>query len=307
MSENTPIYPAGWYADVNAPGTERFYDGTAWTEQTRPMKPAEPAPKGPNAKAAWYKRKAIVIPVAILAGLIVMGSVGSALGGGRGASNVASDTEAVASAPAVEDASPAAVNVPEVAGLTAKEAEALIENVGLEVEFSADKGFVVDRDNWTVLSSTPAAGASVKTGDTVVVNVQKTAELSPSSAPEASAPSSAPVVAEPQKPSMTTAQSSAIRSAKSYLSFAGFSRAGLLEQLTSEYGEGFAGEDAEFAVAQLESTGEVDWNQEAVESAKSYLEFQGFSRDGLYDQLTSEYGEQFTPDQANFALSAVGL
>ncbi|WP_368496886.1 Ltp family lipoprotein [Herbiconiux sp. A18JL235] len=106
---------------------------------------------------------------------------------------------------------------------------------------------------------------------------------------------------------MTTAQSSAVRSDQSYLSFSAFSRVGLTEQLTSEYGEGFTPEDAEFAIAYLRSTGAVDWNQEAAESAKSYLEIQGFSRDGLYEQLASEYGEGVTPDQANFGLAAVGL
>jgi len=306
MSDNTPVYPAGWYADTNAPGTERYYDGTAWTDHTRLAPSPDVVSTEAVVKSSWYKRKAIVIPVGIVAGLIVIGGVGSALGGGKGATTAAGDTKPVASAPAVEDATDAQITVPQTTGLTAKEAAALIENAGLEVEFSADKGFVIDRDNWTVLSSTPSGGTSVKAGDTVVVNVQKIAAAVPSTAPEATAPSSAPV-AEPEKPSMTTAQSSAVRSAKSYLSFAGFSRAGLMKQLTSENGEGFAAEDAEFAIAQLESAGEVDWNQEAVESAKSYLEFQGFSRDGLYDQLTSEYGESFTPDQANFALAAVGL
>jgi hypothetical protein len=50
----------------------------------------------------------------------------------------------------------------------------------------------------------------------------------------------------------------------------------------------------------------VDWNAEAVDSAKSYLEFSSFSKSGLFEQLTSEYGEQFTPEQANYALKAVG-
>jgi hypothetical protein len=28
--------PAGWYADANQPGNERWYDGTSWTEHLRP-------------------------------------------------------------------------------------------------------------------------------------------------------------------------------------------------------------------------------------------------------------------------------
>lgn len=306
MTDNTPTYAAGWYPDVNAPGTERYYDGTAWTEQSRPVSvaPASPVAAEQTAtKKPWFTRKAIVIPVGIVTGLILLGSVGSALGGGKQATTPAADKQvavvepATAETPAAEEAAAADVTVPETAGLSAKEAQALLENAGLEVEFSADKGVVIDRDNWKVLSTTPAAGAAAKAGNTIVVNVEKkVAEAAPAPAP-----------AEPEKPAMSTAQSSAVRSAESYLSFKGFSRAGLTKQLTSEYGEGFAAEDAEFAIAYLESAGKVDWNQEAAEAAKSYLDFKGFSRDGLYEQLTSEYGEEFTADQANFALSAVGL
>ncbi|WP_292872680.1 Ltp family lipoprotein [Microbacterium sp.] len=61
------------------------------------------------------------------------------------------------------------------------------------------------------------------------------------------------------------------------------------------------------AVAELEKTHQVDWNEEAAESAKSYLELKGFSRQGLFEQLTSPYGEQFTAAQANYALDKVGL
>ncbi|MEV7826363.1 Ltp family lipoprotein [Microbacterium enclense] len=304
MTDNTPTYAAGWYPDVNAPGNERYYDGTAWTEHSRPAAvgpaiPAAPVPAEVSAtKAPWFKRKAIIIPASIAAGLILISGVGSAMGSGKsGTSEVAEKQVAVVEPVAEETAAAAEVTVPETTGLTAKEAQALLENAGLETEFSADKGVVIDRDNWTVLSTTPASGATAKTGDTVVINVEK----------KAAAAEAAPSPAEPEKPAMSTAQSSAVRSAESYLSFKGFSRAGLTQQLTSEYGEGFTAEDAEFAIAYIESAGKVDWNQEAVQAAESYLEVKGFSRDGLYDQLTSEYGEQFTPDQANFALSAVGL
>jgi hypothetical protein len=83
----------------------------------------------------------------------------------------------------------------------------------------------------------------------------------------------------------------------------GFSRAGLIQQLSSEYGEKFATADAVFAVNHIE----VDWNAEAVESAQSYLEMSGFSRDGLIQQLSSEYGDQFTLPQATYAANHVGL
>ena len=105
------------------------------------------------------------------------------------------------------------------------------------------------------------------------------------------------------EPEMTVSQQNALRSAESYLDFAGFSEQGLIDQLSSEYGDGYPLADAEWAVAQLD----VDWNEQAVRSAESYLEFTGFSRDGLIDQLSSEYGEQFTVEQATYAADSVGL
>ena len=117
-----------------------------------------------------------------------------------------------------------------------------------------------------------------------------------------------PSVAPNEQPasSLTLGQQNAIESAQAYLQNLDFSRAGLLDQLTSEYGAGFKEAEAEFAIAYLEKNSMVDWNAEAVDSAKSYLEFSSFSKSGLFDQLTSEYGGQFTPEQANHALKAVG-
>lgn len=103
---------------------------------------------------------------------------------------------------------------------------------------------------------------------------------------------------EKEEPEMTKAQENAYKSAKSYLDFSAFSRDGLIQQLSSEYGEGYKKEDAEFAVNLLEENNEVDWNEQAYKSAKSYLEFQSFSLDGLIEQLESEYGEGFTHEQA---------
>ncbi|WP_454111422.1 Ltp family lipoprotein [Microbacterium aurum] len=64
--------------------------------------------------------------------------------------------------------------------------------------------------------------------------------------------------------------------------------------------------DAEFAHAYLEQNKLVAWNAEPAECAKSYVDMTSSCRDGLHDQLTSDYGEQFTPEQANAGLAAVG-
>ena len=83
----------------------------------------------------------------------------------------------------------------------------------------------------------------------------------------------------------------------------GFSRQGLIDQLSSQYGSQYAVEDATFAVDSLN----VDWNAQAVKSANSYLKFTGFSCQGLIDQLSSQYGSQYTVEQATYAATQVGL
>jgi len=100
---------------------------------------------------------------------------------------------------------------------------------------------------------------------------------------------------------MTGAQQQAVDSAEGYLSEGqGFSKNGLLSQLTSSFGEGFSKPDAQFAIKYLHP----DWDQQAVDSAKGYLSGgQGFSEQGLLQQLSSTAGEGFTEAQARYAIS----
>jgi Host cell surface-exposed lipoprotein len=103
--------------------------------------------------------------------------------------------------------------------------------------------------------------------------------------------------------SLTVAQENAVGSAKQYLELQGFSRSGLIKQLSSKYGDGYSLADATFAVNSLN----VNWNEQAVRSAKSYLELQHFSRSGLIEQLSSKYGDGYTVAQATYAADHVGL
>ena len=123
------------------------------------------------------------------------------------------------------------------------------------------------------------------------------------SAPAAPAPSSA--AAKPAKPAphYTMSQQQAIGSANDYLAMTGFSRAGLIDQLSSSAGDGYTKADATFAVGHLH----VNWNQQAVRSAKDYLAMTHFSRAGLIDQLSSSAGDGYTTAQAIYAVNHVGL
>lgn len=95
---------------------------------------------------------------------------------------------------------------------------------------------------------------------------------------------------------LTGPQNNAIRSAKQYLSMTGFSRNGLIHQLSSDAGEGFDVSDATIAVDSMN----IDWNQQAVRSAKQYLNMMGFSCKGLIKQLSSSAGEKYTVEQATY-------
>lgn len=104
---------------------------------------------------------------------------------------------------------------------------------------------------------------------------------------------------------MTTEQENAIRAAENYLELMPFSKQGLIEQLSSPAGDDYPEDVARFAVEHIES--DVDWNEQAVKAAESYLDLMSFSRSGLIEQLTSDAGDGYTREQAEYAADQVGL
>lgn len=76
------------------------------------------------------------------------------------------------------------------------------------------------------------------------------------------------------------------------------SKQGVYDQLTSEYGEQFSSEAAQYAIDNVKA----DWNANALEKAKSYQDTMSMSPSSIRDQLTSEYGEKFTEEEADYAI-----
>jgi hypothetical protein len=101
---------------------------------------------------------------------------------------------------------------------------------------------------------------------------------------------------------LTGPQNNAVRSAKQYLRVKGFSRQGLIQQLSSDAGSGYNITDATVAVDSLN----IDWNEQAARSAKQYLKLMGFSCKGLVQQLSSDAGDGFTVNQANYGAKQAG-
>ena len=68
--------------------------------------------------------------------------------------------------------------------------------------------------------------------------------------------------------------------------------------MTSDYGEQFPADAAQYAVDHLDA----DYNKNALEKAKSYQKEMNMSKSAIYDQLTSSYGEKFTQSEAQYAV-----
>ncbi len=101
----------------------------------------------------------------------------------------------------------------------------------------------------------------------------------------------------------TIPEKNAIREAKSYLAIAGFSRLGLIQQLSSKAGSGYPHNVAVYAVDSLHE----NWNTQAIKSAKGYLKVSAFSCSGMVQQLSSSAGGQFTVAQAKYGARKAGL
>lgn len=106
--------------------------------------------------------------------------------------------------------------------------------------------------------------------------------------------------------SSTTATSSnvsfedanALAKAHQYSSIMHMSKAAIYDQLTSEYGEKFSAEAAQYAIDNMTA----DFNANALAKAKEYQESMAMSPEEIREQLTSEYGEKFTPEEADYAI-----
>lgn len=105
--------------------------------------------------------------------------------------------------------------------------------------------------------------------------------------------------AESEAPSIPAEYKSALNKAASYSNTMHMSKRGIFLQLTSEYGEKFSKEAAQYAIDNVKA----DWNANALAKAKSYQDTMSMSPSRIHDQLTSDYGEKFTIEEADYAIA----
>ncbi|KQB82424.1 Ltp family lipoprotein [Leuconostoc lactis] len=100
-----------------------------------------------------------------------------------------------------------------------------------------------------------------------------------------------------EKPKVSAEYLAALGSAKTYSDSLHMSKAGIYDQLTSDDGEKFPADAAQYAVDNLKA----DYNKNALETAKNYQKNLNMSTEAIRDQLTSDDGEKFTPEEADYA------
>lgn len=154
----------------------------------------------------------------------------------------------------------------------------------------------------TTTSSAPAAATVEADQPTTAKRASRKSAADALAAKESVVDASGAESAPEATTRLTSAQRNAVRSAKQYLRMTGFSREGLIGQLSSSAGDGYDAADAAAAVDSLD----VDWNANAVKSAKQYLNMTGFSCKGLIEQLSSSAGDKYTVSQATFGAREAG-
>lgn len=101
-----------------------------------------------------------------------------------------------------------------------------------------------------------------------------------------------------KKDDIPTEYKSALKKAISYSDSMNMSKRAIYEQLTSEYGEKFSEDAAQYAIDNMVE----DWKGNALKKAQSYQKEMSMSPAAIYDQLISEYGERFTEEEAQYAI-----
>ena len=197
------------------------------------------------------------------------------------------------------------IEVPDLVGKDCGEANSDLEFIGLEAEISSDSGkAVINKSNWTVIEQKPSAGETVREGSVVELLVTKKEEKS-SKADDAKvddateqADDSAAKDQASQAESVPKEYKTALNKAEQYSEIMHMSKMGIYDQLTSEYGEKYSAEAAQYAVDNMSA----DWNANALAKAREYQDMMDMSPAAIYDQLVSEYGEKFTPEEAQYAV-----
>jgi TM2 domain-containing membrane protein YozV len=108
-----------------------------------------------------------------------------------------------------------------------------------------------------------------------------------------------PAPVENKQPDVPAEYKSALSQATTYANDLHLSKAGVYDQLVSEYGGKFTPAAAQYAIDNVKA----DWNANALAQGKTYQNDLKLSPAAVRDQLVSEYGGKFTAAEADYAVA----
>ena len=261
------------------------------TPNATPSAPHTPFQQVTPPQAKPFYKKWWFIAIAVLVGLVLIGSLLP-----HKDKNNTKDAEPSTTSTTTE--SSAEIAVPNVVGMRGDEARATLEALGkVDISFKdeAGKKMVLDVTNWTVTSQTPEAGTTLGKDAKITLFVHHdTDDAKPTDKPTTEAPSTT----DPKKDDVPRDYRKALKSAENYSKTLHMSKKGIYDQLTSEF-EGFSPEAAQYAIDNIQA----DWNANALAKAKEYEKTLNMSDEAIREQLVSEYGEQFTQEEADYAVA----
>ena len=225
--------------------------------------------KKPVYKKWWFW---VLIVLVLLIGIGGSGSSNNNSDNDSALPQTAGDNDSAPSQTSSDFSEDEKIEVIDLSAMDANEIAKWAKDIGLNYKVGeASYSDTVERGR--LLSQSIAAGTQVSKGETLTVTYS--------------------LGKEP-----TMEQQNALAKAESYSEIMHMSKFGIYKQLTSEYGEGFSAEAAQYAIDNLVA----DYNANALAKAKSYQENMHMSRSAIYDQLVSEYGEGFTAEEAQYAI-----
>ena len=268
-------YEGKFCPNCGAPATNA--DATQQANNSQPTVNYNQAPVQPMAKVKkpiykkwWFWVIIAVVAIAIIANL---GGNGDKTGSGsNNTSQTVGTNESNDSSKAdTSTADNAKVTVADFSTMDQAAIQSWADTNKVICKFSEDYSDSVAKGG--IISQNKNAGETVKEGTTIKV-----------------------VISLGKKPS--SEYTNALRKAETYSKTMHMSKRGIYDQLTSEYGEKFPADAAQYAIDNMQA----DWNANALEKAKTYQQSMSMSKSAIYDQLISDYGEKFTKEEAQYAI-----
>ncbi|WP_207760009.1 Ltp family lipoprotein [Bifidobacterium primatium] len=246
-----------------------------------------PAKQTSNANASLSNAKKYIVPIVIIT-VMVFGILSIVYGAVSGGDDTESASSSQESSPLYSE-TPTVTDTPThertATGITATYLGPLIngteinsQNTGIEVKVQYDDGTDETVSGWTVVNPGKVTYQK-ETTFTIDYQGQRT-QLK--------------LTGEPPYE-----YQNALTQAQQYSDNMYMSKAGIYQQLTSEYGGKFDNDAAQYAIDHVKA----DWNKNALKTAENYQKQMSLSREEIRSQLTSPYGEQFTQSEADYAVA----